>query len=72
MKFFEKIGGAEAREMKKIVAMIAKKNKKIKKVIDTPIKVIPGDKAAVIHEKHLVATADSRRMLGYVNFKRSL
>jgi hypothetical protein len=26
--------------------------------------VIPPDKAAIVHEKHLVTTEDSRRMLG--------
>jgi phosphoheptose isomerase len=72
MKYFEKTSGAEARELARITAAIAKKNKKIKKVIDAPIKVIPQDKAAVIHEKHLVTTADSKRMLADMEFKRSL
>ena len=72
MKYFEKTSGAEARELARITAAIAKKNKKIKKVIEGNIKVIPEDKAAVIHEKHLVTTADSRRMLGTMKVKRSL
>jgi hypothetical protein len=64
MKYFEKTSGAEAKELARIAAAIAKKNKKIKKVIDAPVKVIPPDKAAIVHEKHLVTTEDSRRMLG--------
>ncbi len=64
MKYFEKTSGAEAKELARIIAIIAKKNKKIKKVIDVPIKVIPQDKIAITHEKHYVAFAKSKAMLG--------
>ncbi len=69
MKYFEKTGGAEAKELARVAAMIAKKKKKIKKVIDVPIKVIPEDKVAIVHEKHHVATESSRRLLGEAKSK---
>jgi hypothetical protein len=69
MKYFEKTAAAELIELKRVAAAIAKKNKKIKKVINAPVKVVPEDKAAVIHEKHYVATASSRRMFGKAKSK---
>lgn len=65
MKFFEKTGGAEAKELARIAAMIAKKNKKIKKVVDAPIKVISQDKIAITHEKHYEGFAKSRAMIAH-------
>jgi hypothetical protein len=64
MKFFEKIAGAELIELRRIAAIIAKKNKKIKKVIDVPIKMIPQDEVAITHAKHYDAFAKSTAMLG--------
>jgi hypothetical protein len=63
MKFFEKIAGAELAELKRIAAAIAKKNKKIKKVIDVPIKLIPQDKKAKVIADGQEAIAKSRYML---------
>ena len=69
MKYFEKLGGAEAREMARVAAMIAKKRKKIKKVIDVPIKVIPENKAAPIIDKIQTDLTRSRGKLFRVYHK---
>ena len=74
MKYFEKIAGAELTELKRIAAMIAKKNKKISKVINVPIKVIPQDKKAIAIAEGQESIVRSRAMLAQksIKFKRSL
>ncbi len=74
MKYFEKIAGAEAREMARVAAMIAKKNKKISKVIDAPVKVIPQDKKAIAIAEGQESIVRSRAMLAQksIKFDRSL
>ncbi len=51
MKYFEKTGGAEAKEMARIVAAIAKKKKKVSQLAEGTVKVIPQDNKAIARMK---------------------
>jgi len=74
MKYFEKIAGAEAREMARIVARIAKNKKKANQLVEGTVKVIPSDKKAVAAEQFQTGAARSRTMLGSksIKFPRTL
>lgn len=74
MKYFEKAAGAETDAMRRTAAAIAKKRKKIKTVIDAPVKVIPQDKKAIAIAESQESIARSRAMLAQksVKFDRSL